>query len=251
MQPATPQWHLPPDKYNLPADEVHVWCASLNQPSIQVDYLQRFLVADELQRAEQFYFEEHRRHFIVARGFLRSILGHYLDIRPDELRFDYLRFGKPILHSTHGKDLVHFNVSHSGGLVLYAVARHRKLGVDIEVLRTNVEFEQLSKRFFSLEEDCRFRLLSSEKKCQSFFEIWTRKEAYIKARGEGLAYPLDQFEVSFGDGKSPRLLNNLQEPKDIEHWSMANLAPHPDYIGALVVEGHQWRLRHWRLLQAV
>ncbi|MCZ7569866.1 MAG: 4'-phosphopantetheinyl transferase superfamily protein [Ardenticatenaceae bacterium] len=242
-------WFPPPAEAVLPDDEVHVWRASLNVATVQLQGLLDLLAPDETRRAERFYFQEDRNRFIVARGVLRIILSRYLDMRPDDLRFHTNRYGKPALDCArkHGEWLS-FNLSHSGELALYAVARGRGVGVDLERIRPHIAGEEIAARFFSPRENAALRTVPPEQRHAAFFTCWTRKEAYIKARGEGLSYPLDQFDVSLHPGEPARLLSAAGDPAEAGRWSVRELRPGPDYMAALVVEGHGWKLKRWQMV---
>jgi 4'-phosphopantetheinyl transferase len=236
----------PPEQEPLLADaEVHVWRVSLNQQHPRVQSLFRLLAAEEKERAERFYFQKDRDHFIVARGALRTILGLYLEVEPDQLRFRYAAYGKPYLEE-NGCDGLRFNLSHSHGLALLAVTRGREVGVDIEMVRQDVVEEQIAERFFSPREVSVLRSLPAEQQPEAFFNCWTRKEAYIKARGEGLTLPLDMFDVSLAPGEPAALLETRIDPGEIFRWHMMELAPGAGFRAALVVERRDWSLKCWQ-----
>jgi 4'-phosphopantetheinyl transferase len=142
-------------------------------------------------------------------------------------------------------DELRFNVSHSHGLALYAVTRRRKIGIDIERVRPISGPEQLAARFFSAGENAELCALPEHVKHEAFFNCWTRKEAYVKARGEGLSLPLNQFDVSLNPGEPARLLRVERDPQEAARWSLQGLTPAPGYVAALAVEGHGWRLACW------
>jgi 4'-phosphopantetheinyl transferase len=240
-------WLSPPTDLALPGDEVHVWRASLDLPAPSVQSLQRTLAADELSRVERLNFPRDRQRFIVARGTLRAILSRYLDMDPGQLRFRYGDHGKPSVVPTSGQETLHFNLSHSNGLALYAVARDRQIGIDLERMCPVAEAEQIAERFFSAREKAVFRTLPADLKCEAFFTCWTRKEAYIKARGAGMSLPLDQFDVSLIPGEPAVLLSTRGDPREALRWSLRELTPGPGYVAALVVEGHGWHLVRWQL----
>lgn len=228
----------------LDAAEVHLWQASLDgRPA---DIFESFLSADELDRANRFHFAEDRTHFVVARGLLRNLLAAYLGISCVELRFSYGAKGKPFL-LLDGQTQIHFNLSHSHGRAAFAFSRGRELGVDLEFVKEDFEAELIANRFFSRSEVLTLRTVPAELRNQAFFNCWTRKEAYIKARGEGLSMPLDEFDVSLRPGEPAALLNNFREEREVERWSMKAIPAPEDYVGALVVEGHDWQLKSFSL----
>ncbi len=200
------------------------------------------LSTDERQRAERFHFERDRRRFVVGRGLLRTVLGRYLQVSPDCLQFRYGPQGKPALAGGNG---LHFNVSHSGELALYAVALEREVGVDIERIASLKEVDDLAERCFSERENIVLRSLPAERRQQAFYTCWTRKEAYLKATGKGLSLPLDQFDVSVLPEEPAALLNTRPVAEEAARWSLASLEPHPDYMAALAVFGRGWQLQCW------
>ena len=239
-------WLPPPTDLMLPSDEVHVWRASLDLPASCVQDLQHSLTADELSRAERFCFQKDRQHFVVTRGLLREIVSRYLDVEPGQVRFRYSDYGKPSLAPTSDQTALSFNLARSDRLALYAITRGREIGVDLERIRPVPETEQIAERFFSAHENAAFRTLPAEQKQEAFFTCWTRKEAYIKARGEGLSLPLDQFDVSLVPGEPTILLRTRGKPQEPSRWSVRELMPGPGYVAALAAEGHYWRLACWQ-----
>jgi 4'-phosphopantetheinyl transferase len=222
-----------------------VWRIELAQPAAQVEEFRQTLSEDEIARADRFYFEKDRDRFIVARGTLRAILGRYLKRSPHELRFRYSAYGKPSLDDDDGAWL-RFNVSHSHELGLIAVTCGREVGVDIEWIRPDVATEQIAERFFSTHEVAALRALPADRQTEAFFNCWTRKEAYIKARGEGLSFPLDKFDVSLVPGEPARLLRTEGAPQEALRWRLCELLPGPGYVAALAIEGHEWQLQCWQ-----
>jgi 4'-phosphopantetheinyl transferase len=237
-------WNLPSADLNLSSNAVHVWRASLEQPALPIQQLAQTLSEDEQLRAKRFYFERDRKHFIVGRGMLRTILGHYANTEPNQLQFSYGSRGKPALVSTDTDSMLQFNLSHSNGLALYAVTRDRQIGIDLEYIRPISDIEQLSKRFFSPREYSVICSLPKSEQQVTFFKIWTCKEAYLKATGEGLAQ-LQQVEVSLTDGETCQL-NIHRDSQGATYWSLQMLAPATDYVAALAVEGHDWDLSCWQ-----
>lgn len=241
-------WLSPPRDLALPERAVHIWRMSLEPGEPVVQRLQRTLSEDELSRAARFHFERDRRHYIVARGVLRNILAGYLGTDPARLRFAYTSYGKPSLVAAPGLDALNFNVSHSHTMALFAVARDRELGVDIEYIRTNFEAVEIAERFFSADERAVLRTVPDTMKFEGFFNCWTRKEAYIKALGEGLSHPLDTFDVTLAPGEPARLLSTRSDPQDVERWSMHELLPGAGYKAALVVAGSDVKVDCWQWL---
>ncbi|MGC2161779.1 MAG: 4'-phosphopantetheinyl transferase superfamily protein [Silvibacterium sp.] len=240
-------WRFPPETLVLGCDEVHVWRAALDQqtPS-QIQSFLHNLSADEQARARRFHFQRDRKRFIVARGVLRAILADYLNKAPEGLSFRYSSHGKPSLAEESDRDGTRFSVSHSQEVALYAVSRGREVGIDLEHIRFDMAVLEIAERFFSRREVATLRALPTDMQQQAFFYYWTRKEAYIKARGEGLSLPLDQFDVSVAPGEPATVLGNQRDPSEASRWSLQELVPAPGYVAALAVEGHGWRLANWQ-----
>src|SRR5205823_3061705 len=235
-----------PEILTLDQDEIHVWRATLDRPLWYVESLEQTLAADERTRAQRFYFQKDRTHFIVARGVLRAILGRYLDKQPQTLRFCYNKYGKPGLEGETDSNALYFNASHSHGLALYAIARNADIGVDVEYMRANMEYTQIAERFFSPYEVDMLRAVPPQMQDKAFFNCWTRKEAYIKARGMGLSLDLNLFDVSLTPGVPAAILNIREEEQDIACWSLYALPIDPGYAAALAVKGHPGSIECWQ-----
>ncbi len=241
-----PPWRAPPETLVLGCDEVHVWRATLDQTPSQIQNFRHKLSADEQTRAERFHFDRDREHFIVARGVLRAILGGYLKRAPEGLSFCYSSHGKPALAGESGGDAIRFNVSHSHGIALYAVTRGREVGIDLEHIRSNLAVAEIAERFFSRREAAMLRTLPSKEQRAAFFRTWTRKEACLKGRGEGLSLPLDQIDVSLAPGKPDAVPGTQPDSSETSRWSLQELALGPGYVAALAVAGQGWRLACWQ-----
>jgi 4'-phosphopantetheinyl transferase len=228
----------------LDVTEVHLWQATLDERP--ADIFESFLSPDELTRANRFHFIKDRNHFVVARGLLRNLLAAYLGVNCAEFRFSYGAQGKPFL-LLDSQAQINFNVSHSHGRAAFAFSRGRELGVDLEYVKDDFDDEVIAKRFFSRAEVLALRTVPTDLRKQAFFYCWTRKEAYIKARGEGLSMPLDQFDVTLKPDEPVALLNNYREEREVSRWSMQSIPAPEGYVGALVVEGHDWKLKSFSL----
>jgi 4'-phosphopantetheinyl transferase len=233
-------WEPAPQHLALEADEIHVWRARLDCSETVLGQLEATLASDEKARADRFVFPRDRNAFIAARGILRELLGRYVHRPAAHLEFDYGAQGKPALRTESSQESVQFNVSHSHGVALLAFTLGRHLGVDVELVRPDFAGEKIAERFFSPQEVAELRTLPPTLQDEGFFLCWTRKEAYIKARGEGLQIPLQSFHVSLTPGK-PELL----QAADGSRWSLRSLRPDPRYVGAVVAEGQGWQLRCW------
>lgn len=222
---------------SLLADEVHVWRAPLPAPSAEIPRLAQLLSADEKERAERIRFQRNRNGFIFARGMLRTLLGGYLGKSPAELRFAYSTHGKPSLAASEACTLT-FNLSDTDGMVVFAFARERRLGIDVERVRRDFEVEPIAERFFSLAELLALREVPEEHRHEAFFCCWTRKEAYIKALGEGLSHPLRRFDVSLLPGATAALLSTRPDPAEAHRWLLRDIPIAPGHVAALAVEAN-------------
>ena len=229
-------------------EEVHLWKASLDQPESILDALAASLSANERCRAGRFCFERDRRRFIAARGVLRDILGRYLRVPAESVSLATLEHGKPELADRSGNGL-QFNLSHSHDLAVYAITCRRRVGVDIERVRT-MSIDAMARLVFSPDECNTLSGLPPSEMLHAFLAGWTRKEAYVKAKGEGFAIPLNSFEVSMAPNVPPALVRNRHDPSDVGRWILRDVEPAADYIGAVAVEGDGWRLTtsHWEPL---
>jgi 4'-phosphopantetheinyl transferase len=238
------QWATPAGAHVLVANEVHVWRARVSQAEDCVAELIQILTPEERGRAARFRFTIDRHRCILGRALIRIILGHHLRRPSHELAFAYNAFDKPRLADARDAAL-QFNISHSGEWLLIALAQGRILGVDVEHMREDMVTREIAERFFSAAECVALASLSEEQQCDAFFACWTRKEAYLKARGDGLSLPLDQFDVAFVPGADARLLATRHDPAEVKRWSLCPLDVGAGHKAALVVEGTDWTLKLW------
>ncbi|QLE59060.1 4'-phosphopantetheinyl transferase HetI [Nostoc sp. TCL26-01] len=231
-------WLPKPENLTLLSDEVHVWRIHLDRPESELQDLAATLSSDELTRANRFYFPEHRRRFIAGRGILRSILGNYLGVVAQEVKFDYEPRGKPLLASSFAQSGLLFNLSHSENLALCAVNYSRQIGIDLEYLRTTSDLEGLAQRFFLPREYDLVRSLPDEQKSKVFFRYWTCKEAYLKATGDGIAQ-LEKIEVALTPTEPARL-------QIFPDWHLLELVPDNNCVAAVAVAGFGWQLKCWQ-----
>ena len=234
-------WGAPPaSPPPLDAGVVHVWRASLRPSPAVLARLERHLDADERDRASRYRFPALREAFVAGRGVQREILSRYVDASPASLRYALSAHGKPELSGPAAARGIRFNVSNSGDLALFAITVGRRVGVDLEWMKEMDDAMDVARRFFSAPENEVFAALPAEVRHKAFFHCWTRKEAYIKAVGEGLSMPLDRFDVAFAPGHAPRLLATRGDPDEAGRWSLREVHPGPGYAGALIVEGDDW-----------
>lgn len=238
-------WSPAPARPRACRDQVHIWRAHLNVPAQRVPRFARLLSPDEIRRAARLFFQADCRRFVVAHGVLRSILGRYLGVPPSELCFSYGPHGKPELVPTYADGRLHFSLAHSHGLALYAVAYDRQVGVDLEYMHLRLADRAVAERFFSPVEAERLEALPEKEQGKAFYHCWTCKEAYIKARGDGLSLPLDCFEVSLAPDQDPVHLHTPEDPAEATRWCLRGLDPGAGYAAAVAVEGFGWRFRRW------
>ncbi len=236
-------WPEGPLHPSMTADAVDVWRIELGRNAGDLQRDARLLSTDEEARAGRFRFDTHRHRFIARRAALRRILGRYLHAPPADLHFQTNRHGKPRLESSSP---VRFSASHTHDLALVAVAERHELGVDIERLDRAVELQRLARRFFAPAEADVIAGCEGAAAVAAFFACWTRKEAYVKARGVGLSMGLDTFEVAIDPAAPVALLRTDDDPAQRRRWSMFHLEPGAGYCGALTVEGADPSIRRWR-----
>ena len=241
-------WSSAPSHPALGNNEVHVWRLIFHSAEPLAGRLETFLSPDEREKARAFYFEDLRSHYRLSHGALRCLLGFYTASLPVHIQISTRPGGKPYLS---GSDL-RFNLSHTRRMALLAFSRGRELGIDVEAIRDLPDALAIADRFFSRSEQMALSGISDAERGSVFFNSWTRKEAYIKALGEGLSHPLDTFDVSLLPGEPARLVAVHPAPiaaqiqsgsNELERWQFAALEPGEGHVAALVVEGRGWSLR--------
>ena len=229
----------------LPEDEVQLWRADLEAIGVDESRWQQVLSSDELTRASRFHFSRDRQRFVAGRALLRTILAGYLRTDANGLTFSYSKKEKPSLASDHAESGVTFNVSHSGGIALLAFTRGREIGVDVEQVRQDSDLQAIARRVFSMHEQNQLAALPAEKRIDAFFRCWTRKEAYIKATGDGLSLPLNQFDVSLEVGEANALVATRPDSSEAGHWLLREVPAGSGYMAAVCVRGKSWKLKNW------
>lgn len=233
---------LNPPSLQLASDEVHVWCISLDLPQ---PYLERFfslLSPDEISWAERFIFERDRNFYITGRGLLRTILSGYLGIEPSQVQICYGQYGKPVLEPIAVDKILQFNLSHSHSMAVYTFSWNRRVGIDVEYIHPIPDEDRLAEHFFTARESTFLRSLSGEQKWEPFYKIWTCKEAYLKAIGDGLRDSIKLVEISLSDRESSRLASIDGDQEQASDWRLETFQPATCYQAALAVEGHDWQL---------
>jgi 4'-phosphopantetheinyl transferase len=225
-------------EWALPAGEVHIWRACLDRPAGTVARLRERLSGDEQRRADRYRFERDRSRYIVGRGLLRGLLAGYLGTAPEKLRFEYGEYDKPALRSGPW-----FNVSHSGPLALCAFSSSAEIGIDIELDSHGLIRERVPERFFSPTEVRVLRSLPPDAQARAFLMCWTRKEAFIKARGDGLSLALDSFDVTLAPSAPAALLRTTWCSEEPQRWRLRDVSDRrAGYVAAVAMRAKGWRV---------
>jgi len=233
------------DHRELPQSEAHIWIINLDLEDHQVDFQRRVLSVAEKKRAARFHFERHRRRYIVSQGVVRRILSAYLDAEPNELVYEHGDHGKPALSGQYKNKGFHFNITHSHEIALFAVVKGIEIGVDVEFVREMGDIDGIAGRFFSASEQTSYFSLPKDQRLLGFYNCWTRKEAFIKAIGEGLSYPLEKFDVSLAPSEPAQLLRIETDPAEAFHWTLEAFNPSPEYIAAVALRKKGFRFKRF------
>lgn len=230
-------------KVDISEGRVDVWKTELNVlPSVMSSSMS-LLARDEVWRAERYCFARDRRRFVVGRAFLKTVLSLYVRCRPENIRFDYNAYGKPELADRASGDGLDFNLSHSHELALCAVTRNRRIGVDLEYARLDVEWERMAQTVFSESEYQSICTMPEADARTAFFKQWTLKEAYSKALGKGFSLPWRDFDICVRSGEVPRLRTDAEG----QSWALLCFEPAPTYVAAIAIEGSLPYVK-WRVL---
>ena len=204
-------------RHTLAAGEVHVFAGDLDTTASDAKMLSK----DEVERAARFRFDRDRHRFVAGRSILRRLVGFYLDSSPAGVEFAYGPQGKPFVSAPS----LSFNVAHSGGCALFAFAPGFEVGIDVELAdQTPPEGDRVAEHFFSPEEITTLRAHARPAQAQAFLRCWTRKEAFIKARGEGLSLPLKDFDVAFAEGDRPAVLRTAWSDSEPAEWTLYDIS---------------------------
>jgi len=239
-----PDWLSPSSIPQLATGEVHVWRIDLDIPDDRWQALRSLLVADELAKAERFHFAKHRRRHTVSHAALRILLGQYLARPPRGIAFSYNTHGKPRLADEDQK--IKFNLSHTEDIMLVAFVLDSEIGIDIEAVTRHVDYMGVGQRWFSALEGRTLQSLPEQERIDAFFRAWCRKEAYIKARGEGMAHPLQRFSVAL-DKHEPRLVEHLDDSRETSRWTFIDIDVAENYRATVVAESTDWQVSCYRL----
>jgi 4'-phosphopantetheinyl transferase len=225
--------------------EIHVWRINLCRDDAEAARLEGCLNPSERKRAARFHFPHDRRRFVIRRAVLRHLLGGYAGCRPEAVGLSHTTHGKPFLEHQEKPDGLGFSCSHSADLALIALARGREIGVDLEFHRSLPEAGEMAKTFFSVLEIAELAKAPEALKQKTFFDGWTRKEAFVKAIGLGLAFPLNRFSVSLSPDQPATLLEVENDPQATERWSMRSIDAGPRSSSALAFEGRDTTVKYF------
>jgi 4'-phosphopantetheinyl transferase len=231
-----------PAPVGLGIGEIRVWHSWLQVPARRMPELEAVLSADERARAGRFVFEHDRIAFVAARAALRSILAQCTGADAASVQFEYGPTGKPELTAAASAGRVRFNLSHSGPLAIIAVTLQRAIGVDVEYMGRELDYERIAHTFFSAGERAQLAALTPELRRRGFFNCWTRKEAFLKATGEGISGRHAGFDVSLAPGQPARLLRIGDDPQGAVGWSIHAFEPAPGYVAAVAIQGECTRV---------
>ena len=235
----------PPTRLNPGA--VQVWRVQQSASPESLARFHSFLSSDEQHRIDQFRFEHLKRSYTLSRGVLRLLLAFYLDQHPKAIEFAYGPKGKPkICQATP----VCFNASHSADIAVYAFSLDCELGIDVEKVRELPDLESISSRFFCAAEASELQSLSANDRCHAFFRCWTRKEAYVKAVGDGLSMPLDRFQVTLLPEDPVRFVHIGNDKKAAQTWALHHLDFTPQCVGALAYQDKPRHIEFRALVRA-
>ncbi len=238
-------WKTAPKQLTFAESEAHVWRATLSVSDQTYSDFKKMLSQDEIEKATKLHFERDRRKSMISRAILKSILGRYLQIPPNEIEFMYGDQGKPFLSDKMQTTRISFNMAHSQGLALYAFSRNREIGVDLEEIRPIGNLDQIVKRHFSPNEERALSKLRENQKLEAFFQIWVCKEAYLKALGTGLDDHLNLFTIRLPiKSDSTAIVEN--KPQDDKQWFVHVVHPEQEFMGAVIVEGSKLNLRYFQ-----
>ncbi len=238
-------WNYPPADLQLSDRHVDVWRISTALEAGQIAALDSVLSPQQRARAQRMRVAEKRKQYIIAQGLTRVLLGKLLAADPAALEFDRGPKGKPYLGGEFGDSGVQFNMTHTSHMALIAITLSREVGIDVERIRDNLQWEKLARRYFSPLEYSGYCRLPESERLRSFFVCWTRKEAVLKAIGTGLGGGLASFDITVDPDAAPALVANRWQGRFHGHWTLHPLHPGADYVATLVAERDDFEVRCW------
>ncbi len=227
---------------SLSEHKVDIWHYTFVSNFAHISKYLRLLSRDEIQRAKKFKFQIDRERYIIARAILRILLGKYTDQNPTNIRFKYTSYGKPYIEN---KNNLKFNISHSGDKAVFGFNLNNEVGIDIEKLKGDFDVLELAQNFFSKTEIAALKQIPKDQLSRAFYRCWTRKEAFIKAKGSGLSFPLNKFAVSLDDDNQAALLKTKWDASEKSDWSLFSFVPDEQYIGAVATRNRKAFIEHY------
>jgi 4'-phosphopantetheinyl transferase len=222
-------------KVNLQNDQVHIWRIDINQHLNDIINLLAILDNKEKQQAQRFKFNKDRNCLICSHAILRILLSKYLACVPKSITYEYNQYGKPMLSNNNNK--LHFNLSHSHQKAIIAITKDNPIGIDIEYMQTKQSLAEIAKRFFAAQEYHEYKQLPNKQKIHGFYNAWTRKEAFVKAIGEGITHPLKNFVVNLTPGTNAKILSIKNHETAPQDWQLHSFTVAEKYCAALAWEG--------------
>ena len=223
-------------------NHVHVWQISTLQHLGYLDKYYSLLSELEKNNADNFKFNKDQVRYIVAHAMLRLILIKYLGYTHCDFELNYSKFGKPCINSLFNKNGVEFNLSYSHDMVIIAITRGKTVGIDIEKINYDIDENEIINAYFSEKEICRLNAVDNLQRKDLFFRYWTIKEAFIKAKGEGLSYGLNNFTVQVSEMGGYELLEDHFSSSDLDSWNIKKIDTEVEYVASLVVEGSEAKI---------
>ena len=239
-----PHWQTAAVPPQLQPGELHIWKVELDCDNVQWQPLMALLSNDEQIKADRYRFENLRRRYVIGRATLRNLLGVYLNRAPEALHFAYNDHGKPSL--ANDDNGLNFNVSHSGEIMLAAFVLNSEIGIDVETVQQDIDYMAIGQRWFSELEHNTLLALPEHERVVAFFRAWSRKEAYVKALGAGLSYPLSRFSVTM-DATSPAFLEHPDSLQETKSWQIHDIEISSAYSAAVAIKAARWDIRHYQL----
>ncbi len=234
------EWAVTCEPPKLKSSEVHIWRFDLSEFVNTVSEMRQILSADECARADRFHFEKDRTRFVIRRGVLRKLLSKYVSIEPADLRFAHNNFDKPALE---GDERIVFNASSSQDVGIVGIAHNAKLGMDVEFVDTTFPHMEIAKRYFSDDEVRALQALPSELRTTVFFDCWTKKEAYVKAIGDGMSLTLPTLTISC---EGSEVFSVTARSEEMSGWSFESFFVEENSIASIAVEGEPTELHYFK-----
>jgi 4'-phosphopantetheinyl transferase len=239
-------WRKASAQLRLPSNEIHIWKVVLDGDSVAMSssIVNTPLSDEEIARANRFHFERDRRRFAHSHISLRQILARYLRLQPKEIHFSASNNGRPEVVPQQNHRNLQFNLSHSGSFAIVGVTLSRRIGVDVECYRS-LQHLEIANRYFSSWECRELNRLPSDDLEKNFFACWTRKEAFLKATGEGIGTLLSQVSVTVAHSEVPQLREFQPNPSETQRWSLMDIPVQDGYAAAMAFENGPVEVRYW------